>query len=222
MDGTGLYYYNARYYDPTIGRFISADTFVQYDAGFDVVSSELTVNLIPTGLGKIQAPKGNYPSIVSSTTLNPQTFNRYSYCYNNPLKYTDPYGWWFITISINISGGLLLGGSINVGLVYDGKDLGGYVTSGAGEHFGVSFSGTGQIGWSTNADDIYDIEGSSNTMGGSAKGPILAPVSLGIEYTEPLQGDWSGWNLMGGVGAGTPEGHIMCINCRTMRNYSYR
>ncbi|MFC1870994.1 RHS repeat-associated core domain-containing protein [Chloroflexota bacterium] len=28
LDGTGLYYYNARYYDPTIGRFISADTIV--------------------------------------------------------------------------------------------------------------------------------------------------------------------------------------------------
>ena len=26
LDSTGLYYYNARYYDPTIGRFISADT----------------------------------------------------------------------------------------------------------------------------------------------------------------------------------------------------
>jgi RHS repeat-associated protein len=28
LDTTGLYYYNARYYDPTIGRFISADTAV--------------------------------------------------------------------------------------------------------------------------------------------------------------------------------------------------
>ena len=25
LDSTGLYYFNARYYDPTIGRFISAD-----------------------------------------------------------------------------------------------------------------------------------------------------------------------------------------------------
>jgi len=28
LDGTGLYYFNARYYDPNIGRFISADTVV--------------------------------------------------------------------------------------------------------------------------------------------------------------------------------------------------
>jgi RHS repeat-associated protein len=55
LDDTGLYYYNARYYDPTIGRFISPDTIIPN----------------PT---------------------NPQAFNRYSYCLNNPLKYTDPSG----------------------------------------------------------------------------------------------------------------------------------
>jgi RHS repeat-associated protein len=55
LDSTGLYYYGARYYDATIGRFISADTIVQ-------------------------------------SFSNPQTLNRYSYCLNNPLKYTDPTG----------------------------------------------------------------------------------------------------------------------------------
>jgi RHS repeat-associated protein len=32
LDSTGLYYYGARYYDPTIGRFISPDTIVQNPA----------------------------------------------------------------------------------------------------------------------------------------------------------------------------------------------
>jgi RHS repeat-associated protein len=29
LDSTGLYYYGARYYDPAMGRFISADSLVQ-------------------------------------------------------------------------------------------------------------------------------------------------------------------------------------------------
>jgi RHS repeat-associated protein len=53
--GFGLYDYNARYYDPLLGRFVSADSIVP-------------------GAGK------------------PQALNRYSYVFNNPLKYTDPTG----------------------------------------------------------------------------------------------------------------------------------
>ena len=60
LDETGLYYYGARYYDATIGRFISADS-------------------------------------VSPDIFNPQTFNRYSYTINNPLRYNDPTGQWFET-----------------------------------------------------------------------------------------------------------------------------
>jgi RHS repeat-associated protein len=50
-----LIYMNARWYDPQIGRFVSADTIV---------------------------PQAS----------NPQAFNRYTYGYNNPLRYTDPTG----------------------------------------------------------------------------------------------------------------------------------
>jgi RHS repeat-associated protein len=57
LDGTGLYYYGARYYDPVIGRFISPDT-------------------------------------VGPSPLNPQSYNRYSYCFNNPLALIDPTGNW--------------------------------------------------------------------------------------------------------------------------------
>ena len=55
LDATGLYNYGARYYDPTLGRFIQPDTIVP----------------------------------------NPgeaQSFDRYAYVNNNPLKYTDPSG----------------------------------------------------------------------------------------------------------------------------------
>jgi RHS repeat-associated protein len=53
--GFGLMDYNARYYSPALGRFISPDTLVPEPA-------------------------------------NPQSLNRYSYVYSNPLKYTDPSG----------------------------------------------------------------------------------------------------------------------------------
>ena len=52
---TGLYFYEARYYDPVLGRFLSAD-------------------------------------IIETDLNNPQTFNRYSYVLNNPIKYVDPTG----------------------------------------------------------------------------------------------------------------------------------
>ncbi|MFC1937141.1 RHS repeat-associated core domain-containing protein [Chloroflexota bacterium] len=100
LDGTGLYYYGARYYDPTIGRFISADTFVPWSTGVDVVSSPLSVNGIPQGLGNVLAPQGNYPVSTLEAPMNPQSLNRYSYVLNNPLRYTDPTGYYDLVKAI--------------------------------------------------------------------------------------------------------------------------
>jgi len=56
QEGTiGLYDYGARFDDPLLGRFLSADTVVPEPG-------------------------------------NPQALNRYSYCYNNPLRFVDPDG----------------------------------------------------------------------------------------------------------------------------------
>jgi RHS repeat-associated protein len=55
-DETSLIYMDARYYEPSLGRFISSDSVV--------------------------------PDL-----LNPQSLNRYSYVYNNPISYKDPTGY---------------------------------------------------------------------------------------------------------------------------------
>jgi len=60
---TGLYNFNARLYDPAVGRFISPDPAVPY-------------------LSDSTNPR-NY---------DPQMFNRYAYCRSNPLIYVDPSG----------------------------------------------------------------------------------------------------------------------------------
>ena len=57
---TGLYYINARMYDPVTARFLQADTYL-----------------------------GN--------TSDPLSLNLYTYCLNNPHKYTDPSGHFVIT-----------------------------------------------------------------------------------------------------------------------------
>ncbi len=56
LDSVGLIHMNGRVYDPELGRFLSADPFVQ-------------------------AP------------YNTQSYNRYSYVFNNPLSFTDPSGY---------------------------------------------------------------------------------------------------------------------------------
>ncbi len=52
---TGLYYYGKRFYNPALGRWMSADPTVQH-------------------------------------SYDPQDLNRYAYCRNNPIIYTDPTG----------------------------------------------------------------------------------------------------------------------------------
>ena len=60
---TGLYYYGARYYEPRLSRWMSADP-----AGWELVDPDKNEHLLISGL------------------------NWYSYTENNPIKYDDPSG----------------------------------------------------------------------------------------------------------------------------------
>ena len=71
----GLDYFGARYYGSTMGRFISPDEFT--GGPVDAFSSN------------DPGPTGPLPY---ADVTDPQSLNKYSYTYNNPLKYTDPDG----------------------------------------------------------------------------------------------------------------------------------
>ena len=117
LDSTGLYYYGARYYDPTIGRFISADIYIQ--------------------------------SI------------------NNPLRYTDPTGWWTLGFGLNLNFGAGAGGSGSIMIVFDGHGGIGFVYSGGGGGFGgIGASLTVQGQW-TSAERVQDLVGTCVQTGAS-------------------------------------------------------
>ena len=77
---TGLYYYNARYYDPDPSASLRA------------------------GLGRFIQPDTLVPD-----PLNPQAWNRFSYCYNNPATYIDPSGHIPLIVAVPL---LIAGGAI--------------------------------------------------------------------------------------------------------------
>ena len=119
LDSTGLLYYHARYYDPGLARFVSADSIVPGMAaaagGFGAIGADssasmkgLTVDYHESGFAAAASGenamtlhKGFYFQLSNDDKqqvkspdgpMNSQALNRYSYVMNNPLRYTDPSG----------------------------------------------------------------------------------------------------------------------------------
>jgi RHS repeat-associated protein len=115
LDGTGLLYYNARYYDPNVAKFVSADTIVPGTAdgsggsaatlGYD---DKVALRLLTVGFHETQfatalneenrftQDKGFYFQLGDKSNAkyqwgvsNPQALNRYAYTINNPVKFVD-------------------------------------------------------------------------------------------------------------------------------------
>ncbi len=112
----GLYDYRARFYDPTLGRFLQPDSLVQADARNPTPYLPLAVSYAhPKTLeqwNQLQQsrwqPKSQAPS--TPAVLDPQFLNRYAYARNNPLAYVDDTGhiaWWVV--------GGIFGGVVGLG-----------------------------------------------------------------------------------------------------------
>jgi RHS repeat-associated protein len=103
-DKLGLYDYQARYYDPHIGRFISADVVVPQSSRLTplTVGFHETMFLEQANGENRQlmeyGPASNWSGRlkqqlgVPAGPAAPQTLNRFAYANNNPLVYTDPTG----------------------------------------------------------------------------------------------------------------------------------
>jgi RHS repeat-associated protein len=80
---TGLYYYRARYYDPSLGRFLQEDPILYLQ-----IEQELKIGSKSYG--------GNFNTIFNRPLeiflKEPQILNLYPYCQNNPVNLVDPMG----------------------------------------------------------------------------------------------------------------------------------
>lgn len=102
---------------------------------------------------------------------NTQNYNRYAYCYNNPLKYTDPDGNW--AIADDVAAGLI---GMGINLVTQG--LAGNITS------WQSFIGYAAVGASSGVASLYG----SPVAGGFIQG-------VGNDFVRQME--TNGWNYNG-------------------------
>jgi RHS repeat-associated protein len=137
---------------------------------------------------------------------NTQNYNRYGYCMNSPLKYTDPSGefiWMLVfatTIYGALSGGLIA--EANNGKFIDGAWKGGVV--------GAIGGATGQFGGGTFLN---------NVLWGAASGGLVGGVDAALNGRDIANGIFSG-ALAGGVFAGISSGVEMVSNYRS--GYGFR
>ena len=147
-----------------------------------------------------------------------QSFNRYSYCMNNPLKYVDPDGefWWIVAAG-------LIGGAVNLGIkAYNGQ------IHGWGDGlmaFGIGFT-AGAVGAATGgaALSVAGGAGMGGFFGGAFSGAVGATystVTLGIAnnvyFGDPLpsNGEFLTTVFTSALTAGLINGAASSMNGKT-------
>jgi RHS repeat-associated protein len=106
-DDIGLYYYGARWYDPSIMRFVQPDPiiprigeggslngigYVPYENYSALVVDYHETQFLEQLNSENRIKLQNQQVSLSPVPKNVQAFDRYAYSLNNPVKYTDPSG----------------------------------------------------------------------------------------------------------------------------------
>jgi len=137
---TGLYDYDGNKildasYDAWGKRTLSANSYTIFDRGYTDHEHLDELGLINMN-GRMYDPRqGRFlsPDPFVQAPSNPQNYNRYSYCLNNPLKYTDPSGevfWEAVIIGTIFGTGNTIAHEIR-GDIYDWGDRFKYFAQGA-------------------------------------------------------------------------------------------
>ena len=180
---------------------------------FDIIN--MKGRLYDPVLGRFFSPD-NYVQMPD----NSQNFNRYSYCLNNPLKYTDPSGElaWFIPVIAGAIIGSYAGASIQSGTAafwnwnsnaWKGAIAGGII--GATIGYGVSSALASSGGVTGLTTTIKGTEVVAKSAGITSS--ILNSGSINIAYNAITGGSWDGawkagiaglatgaWAITGGFG----------------------
>ena len=131
-----------------------------------------------------------------------QSFNRYAYCLNNPLKYTDPDGEIALTTLAMVGIGIatVMGGytgyniAVSKGYGFDDWQTYGYILGGAAIGFAAGYTGAYLVaggGFMANTAGIYasslvNCTGMTMLSGGS----YSPPISFGAVSYDPMTGEW--------------------------------
>ena len=163
----GLVNMNGRLYDPSVGRMLSVDNYVQ-------------------------------------SPISTQSYNRYSYVLNNPLKYTDPTGeFWHIVI------GAAIGGIAN-GIAHANQPGGFWKGFAIGAVAGAVTAATGGAAASALGLASTGVVSGAVTGGvGAVFGSPLQGIGNSVVFGDTYSGkDWGKDILMGAVVGGVIGGTV--------------
>lgn len=188
---TGLHYNRHRYYDPGIGRYVSADPIGQF--GSKLVSGVDGLAASPSAGFLVAGPFKSDGALL------------YHYAGSNPVNATDPMGLWTLSVGVNAAVGLGFGGgggtSLNFG--FDPcKGLGGLSFSVTGTVAGgAAAAAEASVGFTVGVSSAPDVSG---LLGTGTDVTVGGVGPLGV--THSFDGDG---NLTGGsVSFGVPGGSV--------------